>query len=273
MTIYLDYIFIENFLIDYILLKETSYIARRKATNIRAIVSSIIGSVYVVMMIYFKLQELNFLICKLLLIIVMIFIAFKPERISKYIKLVMLFILISVINVGTLTVITNLFNLQNISGLIKIIVYIASLFLSKYFMNYMWKIYKHNIKNDELIYEVKIYLGDKMYKYNAFLDTGNNVFSYTYNVPVIFAEIIDDNILKTLKNKEYFNIRTVTLSSQSNKKAYIFDNIQITQKNKIWHVKSAIVFEETKLSKDNSYNMLLNYNLYEQNLGGIGIWI
>ena len=271
MTIYLDYIFIENFLIDYILLKETSYMARKNISYKSVIISSVIGSLYVVIMMYFKIPELNYIICKLLLAVIMIYISFKPKLVYEYIKLVSLFLLTSVINVGTLMVITNLLNLQSISGLLKLTLYISSLFLSKYFTEYMWKIYKREIRSDDLIYEVKICLGDKVYKYNGFLDTGNNVYSYTYDVPVIFGELLDESMLKDLELKESFNIRTVTLSNESNKNAYLFDKVEITKKDKIWFVRAAIVFEKNKLSKDNSYNMLLNYILYTQDLGGIKI--
>lgn len=271
MTIYLDYIFIENFLIDYILLKETSYMARKNIPYKRIIISSITGSLYVVIMMSFRIPELNYIICKLLLAVIMIYISFKPKLVHEHIKLVLLFLLISVINVGTLMVITNLLNLQNISGLLKLTLYIASLFVSKYFTEYMWKIYKREIRSADLIYEVKICLGNKVYKYNAFLDTGNNVYSYTYDVPVIFGELLQESMLKELEQKESFNIRTVTLSNESSKKAYLFDKVEIAKKDKKWFVRAAIVFEKNKLSKDNSYNMLLNYILYTQDLGGIKI--
>lgn len=271
MTIYLDYIFIENFVIDYILLKETSYISRKEITHKRAILSSIVASTYVVFMICFKVQELNYLICKMLLGVVIIYICFQPKEINEYIKLITFFLLISVINVGTLTVISNLLNIQNQEGLLKLVIYILSLLLSKFFTNNIWNIYKRKIKNEDLLYDVQINVKGNIYKYKAFLDTGNSVYSYTYNLPVIFAELIDDNMLEKLEEKESFNIRTVTLSNAQDKKAYIFDNVEITNKKEKWKVKTAIVFENIKLAKDNSYNMLLNYNLYVQNMGGIKI--
>lgn len=271
MTIYLDYVFIENFLIDCVILKETSYIARKNITTKRTIISSVIASLYVVLMMYLKIEKLNYLICKLLLVIIMIYISFEPKRIDEYIKLIALFFLISIINVGTLIVITNLLKLKNTNGILKIIIYLASLFLSKLCMKDMWKIYKRRIKDDDLIYEVNIRLNNKKYIYKAFLDTGNNVYSYTYNVPVIFAEVLDETMLKNISNKEFFNIRTVTLSSECNKRAYIIENVEIKKENRVWNVKVGVVFENTKLSKDNSYNMLLNYILYAQDLGGIKI--
>ena len=138
-------------------------------------------------------------------------------------------------------------------------------------MRRMWKIYKSNIKEDTLIYEVEISLGRKTYTYKAFLDTGNNVFSNVYDVPVIFAELLNKEMLLELDKKESFEIRTVTLSNESSKRAYIFDKVKIRNKDKIWNVKAAIVFEKVKLSKDKTYNMLLNYILYTQSLGGIKI--
>lgn len=271
MAIYLDYIFIENLIIDYILLKETSQIARRNISNKKTIGASIIASCYVVVMIYLKIQELNYVICKMLLIIVMVYIAFNPKEISEYIKIIALFFLISVINVGSLMVVTNLLNMQGAHFILKFALYIGSFVLSKFFANQMWRMYKRDIKNDDLIYNVKLKLNGKTYEYRAFLDTGNSVYSYSNNLPVIFAEIIDEDMLKSIESKEYFNIRTVTLSNKADKRAYVFENVEIAKNSKSWFVKIGVVFEREKLSKDNSYNMLLNYILYTQDLGGIKI--
>lgn len=271
MTIYLDYIFIENFIIDYILLKETSHITRKNISNKKTILAAIIASFYVVVMMYVKIQVLNYVFCKMLLVIVMVYIAFKPKQIREYLKITIFFFLISAINIGTLIVITNLFNLQQTNYLLKLIIYISSFILSKIFASYMWEVYKREIKNDDLIYDVKLELNGKVYKYKAFLDTGNSVYSYTNNLPVIFAELLDYDMLKDLENKECFNIRTVTLSNEASKKAFIFNKVEIIKKDRSWFVKTAVVFERNKLSKDSSYNMLLNYILYTQYLGGIKI--
>lgn len=271
MTIYLDYIFIENLLIDYILLKQTSYISRKKVSRKRACLASTIASLYVVIMIWLKIEQLEYLICKILLTFIVIYVCFNPKTINEYIRIMILFFLISVLNVGTFSAITNLINVTYNKAFIKIIVYVISLFISKFFVTQTWKIYMHNIRNEELIYDVKIYLNQKQYAYKAFLDTGNNVYSYTYDVPVIFAQVLNEDIWEELKAKTAFEITTTTLSSTTNKKAYVFDNVEISNGRKKWNVKAAIVFEREKLSKDNSYNMLLNYILYVQNLGGIKI--
>jgi len=269
MTIYLDYIFIENFFINYILLKETAYIARIEFSQKRLLIATFISSIYVVLMIILKLKQLNYLICKLLLVVLIIYIAFNPKAVNMYIKLIMLFFLVSSINIGALTFITNFLNLKGVTGVLKLVVYIVGLFVSKSFMMTVWKIYRNNIANDDLIYDVTISIKNQKYHYKAFLDTGNNVFSYTYNVPIIFAEIKKKDLLLDLKDMDFFYVTTVTLNSQTDKKAYIFENIQIKKGNKVWETKAGIVFEDSRLSKRGSYNMLLNYILYVQDLGGI----
>ena len=271
MTIYLDYIFIENLLIDYILLYETGCVSKTEFKNRDLLISSIIASIYIVLMMYFNIDQLELVVCKMLLVIIMIYISFKPNNFSKYLKYISIFLLVNVVNVGSVIVITTVFNLSKVTGILKIIIYGISFIVAKILMLRMWNIYKREIKNNDLIYDVNINIDGKIYKYKAFLDTGNNVFSYSNNIPVVFAELKDEHMLKTLERKEHFYINTITLSNKSEKKAYVLDNVEIIKNNKKWNVNVAIVFEDVKLSKDGSYDMLLNYILYTESLGGIKI--
>lgn len=269
MKIYLDYIFIQNFLIDFILIKETAIISKQIIKNTNAVIASLTSSIYVIVMMYFRLEQLNYLICKFLLIIIMVFIAFKPDRLSKYLKITCVFLLVSSINVGTLIMLKQLLNIQEIGILTSILFYTIGLILSKFFITRMWKVYRQDIKSNNLIYDVKIKIGLNTYKYRAFLDTGNNVYSYTYNLPVLFASLKDSRLEKELKKLNSFEINTVTLSNMAKKKAYILDNIEVIKDNSRHLVKAAVVFENIELSKNNEYDMLLNYILFVEKLGGI----
>ena len=107
MKVYLDVIFLENIVIDVILLKELSYIARKNFYIKKAILASFIGALYIVIMLYFKIEELSYASFKVLLAFVIIYIHFNPKTIPEYLKLVALFILVSVINIGALYFIKN----------------------------------------------------------------------------------------------------------------------------------------------------------------------
>lgn len=271
MKVYLDYIFIENFLIDFILLKETSMLAKEKTKNRFLVLSSIISSAYVLLMVVLKVEILNYLISKILLAVVITYISFKPDIFKKYIRLLILFFAVSIINVGTVEVITNLLGINQIDGIQKVTIYISGFLISKLIIIDLWKIYKLNLKSKSLIYDVTLKMGKKKYKYKAFLDTGNNVYSYHNDLPIVFAEIKDENQIKILDNMQSFEINTITLSNKTQKRAYLFNNVEIFKEGKTWYVDMGIVFEQSKFSKNNQYDMILNYILFSEKLGGISL--
>ncbi len=269
MTIYLECIFIENLIMDFIILKETVEIAKLKLNIKRLVLASIFSSIYVVAMIAFKLSFLNYITTKILSAMCMMYIAVIPREIEVYLKSIILFFMVSIINVGTYTCISSIFNLQSETGLEKVLVYISTYYFAKTFLVKLWKIYRTEINKKELNYTVELNISGKVYTYVGFLDTGNTV--YSHGLPIIFAELLDEKMLEELNNYESFDVKTVTLGNVCSKKAYILDGVKISTKNKSWDVKVGVVFEERKISKLNNYNMILNYILYTESMGGIKI--
>ncbi|MCI8655136.1 MAG: sigma-E processing peptidase SpoIIGA, partial [Clostridia bacterium] len=70
MTIYLDIVIIENLIMNYIILYATSIIAKKKVRHIRIFISSIIGTIYVIVLYVTKLPIYSNIISKLLLSII-----------------------------------------------------------------------------------------------------------------------------------------------------------------------------------------------------------
>lgn len=270
MIIYLDYLFIENVIFDFIILKEVSKLAKIKSNNKRIFLATIVSSIYVVIMLLFKLKELNYFISKILLAFVTVYIAFKPEKPAFYIKLILLFFTVSIVNIGALIVLKSLLGISELSGISKIVIYVFVYLIGELIVGRLWKLYSSEVTKDNLNYTVILKVDGKNYEYEGFLDTGNTV--YSHGMPVIFAEVFDERIETNLKDKEYFEVKTVTLGSISSKKAYVFDDIQIIGKNERWCVKAGVVFETSKIAKYNNYNMILNYILYTESMGGIKIW-
>lgn len=269
MIIYLDYLFIENVIFDFIILKEVTLISKIKYNNKKIIIATIISSLYVVIMLLFRITILNYFMSKMLLVFVIVYIAFKPEKILIYIKLVSTFLMVSIVNVGILVVTKSLLGIETLTGSIKIAIYIFVYIVGKLILFKFWKMYSTNVTNNSLNYTVTLKIGKEKYIYSGFLDTGNTV--YSHGMPIIFAEVLDENLIKKLKGREYFETKTVTLGGTTIKKAYIFENILITKGNESWCVKAGVVFENSKMSKFNNYNMILNYILYTESMGGIKI--
>lgn len=269
MTIYLDYLVIENVIFDFIILKEVSGVSKVSCKNKNLLSASIISTLYVVMMLVFKLRMLNYFMSKMILAFVTIYVAFKPEKLINYVKLVLIFFLVSVVNVGILIVTKSLLGIETLTGIIKIAIYILVYLIGKLILFKLWKMYSIDVTKETLNYTVTLKIGGNKYTYNGFLDTGNTVFSH--GMPIIFAEVLDENIFKYLKDKEYFETKTVTLGNVTIKRAYIFNDIYISNNTQSYKVKAGVVFENNKMSKWNNYNMILNYILYTESMGGIKI--
>ena len=99
MTIYLDIIFVENILMNYIILFATLVIlkVKNKWQQIRLLLSGIIGSVYAIIVYLDILPIYSGIIAKAILSIVMVYVAFNPQSIKQLFKQLLIFYLTSFI--------------------------------------------------------------------------------------------------------------------------------------------------------------------------------
>lgn len=95
MTIYLDIVFAENLIMNYIILFATGLICKEKTKQMRIVISSIIGSIYSVAYYITEITLYVTIIAKILLSIVMIYIAFGSRNLKKTFKSLVIFYLTS----------------------------------------------------------------------------------------------------------------------------------------------------------------------------------
>lgn len=267
MTVYLDYLFIENFIFDLILITQTKFLSKLSLKIGRAIAACFISSMYVCILIVTKQSQLNCAFSKILLSFVIVYIAFKPNSISKYMKTTAVFYISSILTLGVSIMVSKLLCDGEKQNLVtKMVVYILVTFITYVVTQQFWKIYKFNIKSKNLNIPVEIMLSGKKYTYTGFLDTGNTVYSYELGVPIVFAEYISDEQKKDIKNLECTDIMVSTISKKTSEKAILVKG-KIHEKE----VKFGVIFVENRLNKNREYNMILNYQMFEENLGGISV--
>ena len=92
MTIYVDIVFIENVLINYIIFVATAFISRNKIKPVPFFMSSIIGGLYSILNYIIKLTVLENIIFKILLSVLMIQIGFYKLKLKKFLKVILFFI-------------------------------------------------------------------------------------------------------------------------------------------------------------------------------------
>lgn len=195
MTIYLDIVIIENLIMNYIILYATAIIAKKKVKHTRAFISSIIGTIYVIMLYVTELPIYSNIISKLLLSIIMVYIMFKPGDIKTLINNLLLFYLTSFVFGGASTALIYLIKPEEI--FIKNGIYLGAYTLKTVFLGGIVGLFliavtiniiRSKISKKDMFYNIKIYLEEKTVETRAMIDTGNLLKEPITNIPVIIAE-------------------------------------------------------------------------------------
>lgn len=267
LTVYIEYIFIENLIMNYLLLYQTSSFIKERVKKIKLFLSALVGAIYVCIMVYIRLEVLNYAFSKILLSFVMIYICFTPKDVRKYIKVVLYFYLISVINVGTYLFVINMFNITISNSFVKIIVYILGAIVVWFIDKQMWKMFKLELKKQNLVYDVYLPNGKKYIKYKGFIDTGNTSKHIASNRMIFYA----NKKITDMSNFEKVNINVNTVNNVEKMEGYLVDNVIIKNKEKIKIVDIVICFSKEDIKNKLGCDMIMNYEIYEEILGGIHI--
>ena len=115
MTVYLDIVLIENILMNYIILFATGFIQKNEMSQIRLIISSIFGGIYAIVSYLNIIPIYSNFFMKILLSIIMVYIAFNPQNYKKMLKTILLFYLTSFVMGGCALALLYIINPQNIN--------------------------------------------------------------------------------------------------------------------------------------------------------------
>ena len=213
MTIYLDVVFIENIIMNYIILYGTAIIAKIIPKHIRLILASTVGAVYAIIAYMSILKIYSNIILKVILSIVIVYIAFNPPNIKKTMKELLLFYLTSFVFGGAAFFLIYILKPQDI--IIRNGVFVGTYPLKIGFIGAIlgfivvitsFKIIKTKISKKSLLCNIKIKLQNKQIETIAMIDTGNLLKDPISNTPVIVVEhsllydILPKQILNNLEN-------------------------------------------------------------------------
>lgn len=195
MTIYLDVVFFENVCMNYIILFATGYIMKIRMKQIRIILSSILGSVYAVLMYIQNTVLYSNVITKILLSVIMILIAFYPKKIKLLFKELVLFYLISFVFGGCAFALLYFVKPQNV--LIRNGVYVGRYpiqiallggIVGFVITQMAFKLVKNKMSKKDMFADLYIFWNDKTVKLRALVDTGNMLKDPISRLPVIVVE-------------------------------------------------------------------------------------
>lgn len=220
MYIYAEYLLIENIIINYIILYVTEKITRTKTSKLRLIIAALIGSLYTLVAFFPNLRFMGKFIIKFSVSILMIILAFNPEKFNLFLKQLSAFYLTSFVFAGTIIgifyILSNKFTIakfsfKNSKELIKFLslgIGLAIILIRNIIKNHLIRINKENCLTN-----ITISLNSKKTDLIALIDTGNSLKEPISQKPVIIAEY---NALKTilpeLVNEAYMDNKDLDLN-------------------------------------------------------------
>lgn len=283
MVYYVEYIFAENFLIDFILLFITGKLIKTSIVYKRIFAASFIGALYVIITAYVGREFMTYFIVKFSISVLMLMIAFDVKGVLANIRIVLCFYITSLIMVGIMTALYYL-TLDRLT----VNVIVLSLFTGYATLHFFFKEIKARRDKNNYIRSVIINRGNVSCTLKAFIDTGNELTDPMTGKPVIVVSIesmrnilseeLYSDILKYYENKDNyegllsennsFNLRIIKYDTISSKgeRMVVFtpDNIEIRGNEKIIPAVDAVIgIYPSKISRKEDYDALLFCKILE----------
>ncbi len=273
MSVYIEYVIIDNLIIDYLLLMLAYRLANVKTNFYRLIFSSAVGTCFAVLMPLISIDKTYLTIVKILVGFLLVLLGGKFLTIKKYLFSVLYFFIFTFMMGGA---IIGLFYLADIDfekfysfnydsfipvGITVLLVYIFSELLKKLIL----KIFKEKAINP-FIRKCVIVLKNKRITATGFYDSGNRLFDYKSGVPIIigsnslFNKI--DNLGIFTKQKGEISIKTV--SGEGKIKFYEVDKLLIYNGNILNIYNNVLIARSNEeFDDDIRYDLLLSTSFLE----------
>lgn len=195
MTIYIDVVFFENIIMNYIIIIATMIASKSKIIHWRIIIGSVIGAIYTVIAYVSNLTIYSNILAKIILSIIIVYISFNPQSIKQLWKKLVLFYLVSFIFGGVAFALIYVVKPQDIfikNGLflgmypLKIVFISAIVALLLVFISF--KMIKSKLTKKDMYCHIKIEINNKQIETTAMIDTGNLLKEPITNIPVVVVE-------------------------------------------------------------------------------------
>lgn len=209
MTIYIDVVLIENLIMNYIILLATGLILKIKIKHIRLIIGSLLGAIYTIIGYIGILEIYSSFILKIILSIMIVYIAYYPQTLKKMCKELLFFYLTSFVFGGVAFSLIYIVKPQEIImknglflGTYPLKTVILGAIVAFVIIITAFKIIKSKISKKDLICEITVEIEGKKIITKALIDTGNMLKEPITNTPVV---VIEHTLLYDVIPKEILN--------------------------------------------------------------------
>ena len=256
--LYVDILFLVNFMMDYILLLIVKRMLKCTATHGNIFLGAIIGSLFTCLIVILPIPYafVKFVLFHMFVNTCMIRVGLKIKTIRAFLKaFIMLYV--------------GGFLLGGIMEYFRQYVRIGSLFflvaiVSYYMVLGVWKFISYLHRWNQTHYIVDLYLNDQMYQVRGLIDTGNGLRDPISGHPVsVLEQKMARELLekKAEKNFRYVPYRTIG-KAEGVLPVFRVDRMCIHRDTDWWVEGPLIGISEEKVSAEGEYEMILNPNLF-----------
>ena len=277
MTIYIDVVLIENLIMNFIILLATGIILKEEIKVIRIIIASLLGAVYSIVSYMSILEIYSSMILKIILSVLIVYIAFNPQTMKKMWKDILIFYLTSFVFGGAAFALIYIVKPQEILmknglflGTYPLKTIILGSILAFIVLILAFKVVKSKITKKDMLCEIEIQLNGQKIQTLAMIDTGNLLKEPISNTPVIVVEhtLLYDCIPKEILNNleellggEFNNIPEKIREEYSSKLKLIPFSSLGKQNGMLIGIKADFVIVKDKEKKEKRENIILGiYN-------------
>lgn len=294
MTIYIDVVFIENVVMNYIILLATRMVLKTKLSNLRLIVASSIGAIYSVMAYIVPMQIYSNFFLKIFLSIIIVYISFNPKNIKTLLKQITVFYLLSFVFGGATFALIYIVKPQEILiknglflGTYPLKTVILAAFIGLLLIVVTFKIVKGRLSKNDIYQNISICINGKCITEKAILDTGNMLKEPITGKPVIVVEhtcfynVLPKEILnnieeilggefkeipENIKNEYISRLKLIPFSSLGKQNGMLLgikpDYIEINEQENVKKVENTIIGIYNKsLTKDGKYRAIIGIDV------------
>lgn len=209
MTIYLDVVLVENLIMNFIILLATGLILKEPIKKIRLLLASLVGAIYSVVSYVSILEIYASMLLKIILSIVIVYIAFNPQTMKKMWKDLLLFYLTSFVFGGAAFALIYIVKPQDILmknglflGTYPLKTILLGAILAFIVIVTAFTVVKSKITKKDMFTKIAFELNGKKVETIAMIDTGNLLKEPITNTPVV---VVEHTLLYDCLPKEILN--------------------------------------------------------------------
>lgn len=294
MTIYIDVVFVENLVMNYIILLATGMVLKLNLNHIRLIITAALGAIYTVMTYIFPIEIYSNFFLKIFLSIIIVYISYNPKNIKMFFKQLVVFYLISFVFGGAAFFLIYIIKPQDIlmkNGLflgtypLKTVVLAA--IVAFVIILITFKIVKSKFSKNDIYKDINIFINGKEVRLKAILDTGNMLKEPITGKPVIVvehtslynilpSEILDNlekilggdfkNVPEDIKNKYITKLKFIPFSSLGKQNGMLLgmtpEFVEIIGDESEKKIKDVVIGIYNKsLTKDGKYRAIMGIDI------------